>query len=83
MRQRLTEKRRKGGEENSFPLSVPTRITDTSAMLIDNIWTNNLISKIGTGSIAVRVLDHLPIFAFVGGAIKGTRELGRGGKQTS
>ena len=67
--------------EGLFPLiSVPTRITDTTATLIDNIWTNNLTSRIGTGSITVRVSDHLPIFAFVGGTKEHNKEHGTGGR---
>ena len=52
-----------------YPLiSLPTRITDVSATLIDNIWTNNLQSKIRSGLVTVRISDHLPIFALVGGS---------------
>ena len=58
-----------------YPLvSLPTRLTDISedrpgtATLIDNIWTNNLIGRIESGLVTVRLSDHLPIFAFVGGA---------------
>ena len=55
-----------------YPLiSLPTRLTDTTATLIDNIWTNNVVAKMGSGLVTVRVSDHLPIFAFVGGARAG------------
>ena len=61
-----------------FPLiSLPTRITDTTASLIDNIWTNNLTAKIGSGLITVRVSDHLPIFANVGGSENSHADSGR------
>ena len=51
-----------------YPLvSLPTRLTDTTATLIDNIWTNNVVAKIGSGLVTVRLSDHLPVFAFVGG----------------
>ena len=51
-----------------YPLiSLPTRITDTSATLIDNIWTNNLEARMASGLITVRISDHLPIFSFIGG----------------
>ena len=54
--------------ESLYPLiSLPTRITDTSATLIDNIFTNNVIEQIKCGLITTRISDHLPIFAFVGG----------------
>ena len=51
-----------------FPLiSLPTRLTDSSATLIDNILTNNLQEQIVSGLITVRVSDHLPIYGFVNG----------------
>ena len=51
-----------------FPLiSLPTRLTDTTATLIDNIWTNKVVSKHGSGIVTVRLSDHLPIFTFLGG----------------
>ena len=51
-----------------YPLvSLPTRLTDTTATLIDNIWTNNVGARMGSGLVTVRVSDHLPVFAFVGG----------------
>ena len=46
---------------------MPTRITDTTATIIDNIWTNNVTSRIESGLVTVRVSDHLPVFAFIGG----------------
>ena len=52
-----------------YPLvSLPTRLTDTTATLIDNIWTNNLGARVESGLVTVRVSDHLPVFALVGGA---------------
>ena len=51
-----------------YPLiSLPTRITDNTATLIDNIWTNNLEVKVESGLVTVRLSDHLPIFSFIGG----------------
>ena len=59
-----------------YPLiSLPTRLTDTTATLIDNIWTNNVVARLESGLVTVRVSDHLPVFAFVGGA----RETAQGG----
>ena len=56
-----------------YPLiSLPTRITDTSATLIDNIWTSNLSNAMVSGLITVRLSDHLPTYAFV----SGNREVG-------
>ena len=49
-----------------YPLvSLPTRITDTTATLIDNIFTNNVDCQIASG--LVMVSDHLPVYAFVRG----------------
>ena len=54
-----------------YPLvSLPTRLTDTTATLIDNIWTNNVGAEIGSGLVTVRVSDHLPVFAFVRGGVE-------------
>ena len=52
-----------------YPLiSLPTRITDVSATLIDNIWTNNIEASIESGLVTVRISDHLPIFSYIGGS---------------
>ena len=60
-----------------YPLiSLPTRLTDTTATLIDNIWTNNVVAGVESGLVTVRLSDHLPVFAFVGG----TREGGQGAR---
>ena len=62
-----------------YPLiSLPTRITDTSATLIDNIWTNNLLAEMSSGLITVRISDHLPAYAFVGGNIQGSEGIKQG-----
>ena len=54
--------------EGYYPLvSPPTRLTDTTATFIDNIWTNKVEARIGCSLITVRLLDHLLVFAFVGG----------------
>ena len=37
-----------------YPLiSLPTRLTDTTATLIDNIWTNNVVSKVSSRIISL------------------------------
>ena len=47
-----------------YPLiDKPTRITDNSAMLIDNIFTNELQHHLTSGILINDVSDHLPIFA--------------------
>ena len=43
-------------------ITVPTRVTDTSETLIDNIWTNQLCI-IHCGVFPVDISDHFPIFA--------------------
>ena len=58
-----------------FPLiSLPSRLTDTTATLIDNIWTNNIMVGSSSGLAAVRLSDHLPIFSFVEGPKDEERE---------
>ena len=65
-----------------YPLiSLPTRITDTTATLIDNIWTNNLQAEIVSGLVTVRLSDHLPVFSFMGGNRVGTTEQGSNSKK--
>ena len=55
-----------------YPLiSLPTRITDNSATLIDNIWTSNLEDVVESGLVTVRISDHLPIYSFIGGRRQG------------
>ena len=54
-------------------LSLPSRITNTTATLIDNIFTNNVDCQIASGLVMVEILDHLPVYAFVGG-VGGVRE---------
>jgi len=51
-------------EYSLFPLmNIPTRITKTSATLIDNIFTNNLDSKIyASGVLTNPISDHCPVF---------------------
>ena len=50
---------------NSFlPLITrPTRITSNTATLIDNIFTNNLVSDAFNGLLFTDISDHLPIFS--------------------
>ena len=47
-----------------YPLiDKPTSITDTTATLIDNIFTNELHHKLTSGILFIDISDHLPIFA--------------------
>ena len=68
-----------------YPLiSLPTRLTDTTvdrlgtATLLDNIWTNNIQEGMRSGLVTVRLSDHLPIFALLGGRGKGPGGVSRG-----
>lgn len=48
-----------------FPLiHKPTRVTKTSATLIDNILTNSLIYQNKSGVLLTDISDHFPIFHF-------------------
>ena len=47
-----------------YPLiDKPTRITDSSTTLIDNIFTNELRFNLTSGIMFNDIIDHLPIFA--------------------
>ena len=47
-------------------MSLPTRITNTTATLIDNIFTNNVDCQVASGLVMVDISNHLPVYAFVG-----------------
>ena len=54
-----------------FPLiTKPTRITNTTATLIDNIFTNDLNHNYTSGAFICDVTDHLPIFIVGSNSIK-------------
>ena len=46
-------------------INLPTRISDTSKTLIDNIFTSNIFSNICSGNIITNISDHLPQFLFL------------------
>ena len=48
---------------HSLGLYTPTRITDSSTTLIDNIFTNELHFNLTSGIMFNDISDHLPIFA--------------------
>ena len=52
---------------NGFlPLIIqPTRITDTSKTLIDNIYTNSFVNESISGNILIEIADHLTQFVSV------------------
>lgn len=52
--------------DNLFPvITKPSRITTDTATLIDNIFTNNIESKIEGGLLILisDITDHLPVFS--------------------
>ena len=49
-------------------ISLPSRITPSSATLIDNIFTNDFCRPISSGMIFSAISDHLPAFAIFGEA---------------
>ena len=54
---------------NMIPtITKPTRITATSATLIDNIYTRYDSSAIFSGIIPYNISDHFPVFCFTGRA---------------
>ena len=47
-----------------FPLiDRPSRITEYSATLINNIFSNNLYERISNGLLINDISDHLPVFS--------------------
>ena len=47
-------------------ITLPTRITDTSSTIIDNIFISPTDSNILSGNLTVSISDHLPQFIFLG-----------------
>ena len=47
-------------------ITLPTRITDTSSIIIDNIFISPTDSNILSGNLTVSISDHLPQFTFLG-----------------
>ena len=50
---------------NNFVCTIahPTRVTATTATLIDHLWTNNGINLINNGIIYSDISDHFPVFS--------------------
>ena len=47
-----------------YPLIIkPSRISDVSATLINNIFTNEAVNDISSGVLVTDISDHLPVFA--------------------
>ena len=51
--------------ENSFfpVINQPTRISDTTATVLDHIWTNTIKHSINAGILTCPISDHLPVLA--------------------
>ena len=47
-------------------ISLRSRITPSSATLIDNIFTNNICVPMSSGLLVTSISDHLPVFALIG-----------------
>ena len=43
-------------------ITLPTRITDTTATFIDNVYSNHLTDKYSSGIILSDISDHYPYF---------------------
>ena len=53
-----------------YPLiNIPTRITDTTASVLDHFWTNIIDMPVNSTVINDPIADHLPIFMNVGVSI--------------
>ena len=49
-----------------YPLiTKPSRITDITATLIDNIFTTELQFQVNSGLLITDISDHLPVFAIL------------------
>ena len=46
-------------------ITMPTRLTDTTMSIIDNIYTNTFTEDIFSGNITLQVADHLLQFISV------------------
>jgi hypothetical protein len=47
-------------------ITKPTRVTQNSATLIDNIYVKNINPSLHSGIICTNVSDHFPVFCFMG-----------------
>jgi len=43
----------------------PTRVTDSTSTLIDNIFSNDVTSKVTSGNILIQISDHFPQFSIL------------------
>ena len=57
-----------------YPLiHVPTRITDTTATLLDNVFTNYNVNDCKSGVLIADVSDHLPVYVLTDISLKPTQ----------
>ena len=50
-------------------ITKPTRVTHSSATLIDNIYIRHISKSIMSGIIPYNISDHFPVFCFTGSAV--------------
>ena len=53
-------------------ITKPTRVTQTSATLIDHIWSNDTSNNVKSGIIYSKISDHFPVFALYKCEMKGS-----------
>ena len=46
-------------------ITLPTRISEQSITLIDNIYTNNIDERESSGSLLIQISDHQMIFTLI------------------
>ena len=46
-------------------IMLPTRITEKTATLMDNIFVNGQVEKYNSGNITTSISDHLPEFIII------------------
>ena len=50
-------------ENGFYPLiNIPTRITDTTATVLDHLWTNIVETPIKSAVLVDQIADHLPVY---------------------
>ena len=55
-------------------ITVPTRVTDSTASLIDHLWFNMLF-PCRAGVLSVQISDHYPIFVSVSHALRNDKQM--------
>ena len=55
-------------------INQPTRFTETTMRILDNIYTNTLNNNILSGNLLIEIVDHLVQFASVSKEVHTTNE---------